>query len=63
MYVEWTMRVQADGLVLVVISHEFSPNWPIVGEFIARHVVGGFFVHNIAGKTLACIKQLAENEV
>jgi uncharacterized membrane protein len=59
MYVEWTMREEG-GVVHVRITHEFSPPWPIVGRFIARHVVGGFFVHNIAGKTLATIKGIVE---
>jgi len=61
MFVEWTMREEG-GLVYVNITHEFNPPWPIVGPFIARYIVGGFFVHNIAGKTLARIKQIVEDE-
>jgi len=65
MHVEWNLREGMDGgspSVRVTITHEFDPPWPLVGPFIAKHVVGGFFVHNIAGKTLARIKELAEGK-
>lgn len=64
MEVEWSMReemVQGAPLVLVTIRHLFVPPWPIVGGVLAKHVVGRFFVHNIAGKTLARIKWLVES--
>ena len=61
MYVEWTMQEAADGTVIVRIAHEFKP--PVfMPEFIAKHVIGEFFVHNIASKTLATIKKLVEAE-
>ena len=62
MYVEWNMREDIDG-VHVRITHEFDPPWPLIGPFLAKHIVGGFFVHNIAGKTLATIKRLTEGGV
>lgn len=63
MNVEWRMREEEDlGFVLVSISHEFNPPWPVVGPFLAKHVVGRFFVHNIAGKTLKRIKEIVEQE-
>ncbi len=60
MEVEWSMHEEG-GVVLVKIMHEFEPAWPVVGPFIARRIIGGFFVHNIAGKTLSRIKQIVEN--
>ena len=63
MNVEWRMREEEGlGFVLVSISHEFNPPWPVVGPFLAIHVVGRFFVQNIAGKTLKCIKDIVEQE-
>lgn len=45
----------------VRIVHVFNPPWPRPLEpLIARYVVGGLFVHNIANKTLRRIKELAE---
>jgi len=61
MYVEWNINEEGP-LTHVRITHEFDPPWPLVGRFIARHIVGGFFVHNIAGKTLSRIKEVAEGE-
>jgi len=60
MDVEWTMR-DNDGLVHVTINHEFKPVWPVIGP-LAEYIIGRFFVHNIAGKTLARIKQIVEEE-
>ena len=65
MEVEWTMK-EEDGshghAVHVRITHEFNPPWPLIGPFIARHVVGRFFIHNIANKTLGRIKRIVEGE-
>ena len=65
MYVEWIIRedVTANGRTTHVrITHEFEPHWgPVLGEFAAKYIVGRFFVHNIASKTLKKIKELAEN--
>jgi len=61
MYVEWTIVETAGGEVRVRISHEFKPPW-FMPEFIAKHVIGEFFVHNIASKTLETIKKLVESE-
>lgn len=60
MEVEWTIREMPGGVVHVKIWHGFNPPWPLVGPFIAKYIVGWFFVHNIAGKTLAAIKRIVE---
>ena len=45
----------------VEIFHEFSPSWgPVVGVWFADQVIGDKFVHEVATKTLACMKALAE---
>ena len=62
MAVEWTMEERPGGVVHVRIWHGFTHPWPIVGPFIGEYIVGRFFVHNIAGKTLATIKKIVEGE-
>jgi ribosome-associated toxin RatA of RatAB toxin-antitoxin module len=65
MYVEWVLReipASEGGGVHVRIWHELTfPVAPLTNWF-ARDIVGGIFVSYIAGRTLACIKQLAETE-
>jgi hypothetical protein len=61
MDVEWRIEPQSDG-VHVTISHELTYRVPIIGPLFARYIVGGLFVHHIAGKTLHCIKQIVESE-
>jgi ribosome-associated toxin RatA of RatAB toxin-antitoxin module len=65
MYVEWVLReipTAEGGGVHVRIWHELTfPVAPLTNWF-ARDIVGGIFVSYIAGRTLACIKQLAETE-
>ena len=48
MAVEWRIEPLADGQTRVSIEHEFSPGWPLVGGWVARQVIGEFFVRNIA---------------
>jgi hypothetical protein len=61
MEVEWRIEPKAD-CVAVSIHHELRYPIPILGPFFAEYVVGRVFVQNIAGKTLRCIKQIAESE-
>ena len=61
MDVAWTFA-PVNGGHLVRISHEFQPPWPVVGGFVADRVIGPRFVGNIAGKTLAVIKRVAETD-
>jgi ribosome-associated toxin RatA of RatAB toxin-antitoxin module len=64
MYVEWNLS-DAGGVengVRVTISHELTyPFGPLTGWF-ARRVVGALFVHHIAGRTLARVKEIVEGE-
>lgn len=61
MDVEWRLEQRGDH-VHVTIHHEFDPPWPLIGPWAARVVVGQFFVHAIATKTLRCIRDRAERE-
>jgi ribosome-associated toxin RatA of RatAB toxin-antitoxin module len=61
MQVAWTFE-EHDGLVTVRIIHEFRKGWPVqaLDRFVTEKIVGSFFVHAIAGKTLSMVKLLAE---
>lgn len=62
MDVEWIIDQGTSGTDVRIV-HVFNPPWPRpLGPLIARYVVGGLFVHNIANKTLRRIKELAEAE-
>jgi ribosome-associated toxin RatA of RatAB toxin-antitoxin module len=61
MEVEWRFTPDADG-TRVSIHHDLRLGWPLVGGLVADHIIGPLFVANIAGKTLHCIKALAEAE-
>lgn len=59
MEVEWRLRRERGG-THVVIEHDLRLGWPPLVRNIGEFVIGRFFIHNIAGKTLRRIKQLAE---
>ncbi|CCF84163.1 type II toxin-antitoxin system RatA family toxin [Nitrolancea hollandica] len=60
MEVTWQFTTLADGRIRVEIIHDFRKGWPLVDRLVSDRVVGDFFVANIADKTLARIKVLAE---
>lgn len=60
MLVDWTLNERPDGSVLVRISHEFDPGWPLIGGKPTELIVGQFFVGTVAGRTLRCVKATAE---
>lgn len=46
----------------VVILHEWDgPNWPLIGGFAARRIIGPHFVKVVAARTLAGIRREAED--
>jgi hypothetical protein len=50
-----------DGGVDVEIVHTWTgPAWPLIGRLAANLVIGPVFIHGIASRTLAGIKQAAE---
>ena len=60
MRVVWTFSDTKDG-VLVTISHELRFRIPVLAP-IVDPIIGGFFIHNIANKTLRCMKAYLEAE-
>lgn len=60
MDVGWHIASQGDH-THVTITHDFELGWPLIGGFISKYIIGKWFVHNIADKTLACIKRHIES--
>jgi hypothetical protein len=60
MRVAWRFDDDDDGAVDVSIEHQLDLDWPLVGGFIARHVIGPQFIDAIASRTLRRVKELAE---
>jgi len=58
MRVVWTFSETSSG-VLVTISHNLRFRVPILGP-IVNPIIGDFFIHNIANKTLRCMKAYLE---
>jgi len=58
MRVVWTFSETGNG-VLVTISHELRFRIPALGA-IVDPIIGDFFIHNIANKTLRCMKAYVE---
>jgi ribosome-associated toxin RatA of RatAB toxin-antitoxin module len=62
MQVAWRFREAEDG-VEVSIEHELHLRWPLIGEPVARWVIGPQFVEAIAQRTLRRVKALAEEGI
>ena len=60
MEVAWRFEPAADGSQEVSIHHQLELRWPLIGPWVARHVIGPRFVDAIAGRTLRRVKALAE---
>jgi ribosome-associated toxin RatA of RatAB toxin-antitoxin module len=58
MRVVWTFQEVPDG-VLVEIKHDLAFRVKILAS-IADKIIGDFFIHNIANKTLRCMKSYVE---
>lgn len=59
MDVEWRFAPTPRG-THVTIEHRLQFAFPFASDWLGEHVVGNFFVHHVANKTLARIKVLAE---
>lgn len=59
MDVEWIFEPTATG-TRVTIEHRLRFRFPVAAAWLGEHLVCGYFVHGVAGKTLARIKALAE---
>ncbi len=62
MDVEWIFTPAAGG-TRVEIVHRLAFRFPIFAEWIGKNIVGAFFIHHVANKTLARMKVLAEAAV
>lgn len=60
MDVAWTFTESSDG-VEVKISHDLKPRIPLVGRFVAEKIIGDFFIHSIASRTLYHMKLYLES--
>lgn len=62
MQVAWRLEPRADaiGVTDVSIEHRLDLRWPLIGGWVARHVIGPQFVEAIAGRTLRRIRDIAE---
>ncbi|HEY2124488.1 MAG TPA: SRPBCC family protein [Chthoniobacterales bacterium] len=58
MDVVWTFRETAGG-VLVEIRHDMTFRIPRLA-FLAEPIIGRFFIHHVANKTLLCMKAYVE---
>jgi ribosome-associated toxin RatA of RatAB toxin-antitoxin module len=58
MRVVWTFQETPDG-VLVEISHDMNFRIPVLAPMVDP-IIGDFFIHNVASKTLRCMKDYVE---
>ena len=58
MHVVWTFSDASDG-VRVTISHDMQFRIPALSP-VVDPIIGGFFIHNVANKTLRCMKAYVE---
>jgi ribosome-associated toxin RatA of RatAB toxin-antitoxin module len=60
MDVTWSFKPMQER-VAVVITHDFSLSWPLLGDFVSRYIVGALFVKPIASRTLQHLKRTVES--
>ena len=60
MDVEWIFTPLGDDTTRVQIVHRLAFQFPIAAGFFGKYVVSDIFIHGVANKTLARMKQLAE---
>ncbi len=60
MIVVWHFTEVSNG-VQVEITHDLDLRWPLIGGFVSRYIVGLFFIHHIASRTLAGLKRKVES--
>ena len=60
MIVVWNFTPTPEG-IRVEITHDLDLRWPLIGGFVGKYIVGLFFIHHIATKTLAGLKRKVES--
>ena len=61
MEVEWRFE-ERDGHTTVSIIHDVAFRFPLASKLIEKYIVTRFFIEGIAGRTLDCVKRLAEDQ-
>ena len=59
MIVVWNFTQDPDG-IRVEITHDLDLRWPLIGGLVGKYMVGHFFIHHIATRTLAGLKRKVE---
>ncbi len=59
MEVEWLFVPTAGGTEVTIV-HRLRFAFPLASEWLGKHVVSDYFVHGVAARTLARMKQLCE---
>ncbi len=62
MHVVWRMAAGGDSCNVTIVHDWAGPAWPLVGALAADRVIGPVFIHGIAARTLAGIKQAVERD-
>jgi aromatase len=62
MEVAWTFEPMASGTRVTIVHDLDFRQLPFARDWIARRIIGDFFVQSIAGRTLARMKELAEQK-
>jgi hypothetical protein len=60
MDVEWRLSETADGIDVSIVHEWTGPAWPVIRRPAAEWVIGPVFVHGIASRTLAGLRQAVE---
>jgi hypothetical protein len=60
MIVVWHFTQTPEG-IRIEITHDLDLRWPLIGGFVGRVIVGQFFIHHIATRTLAGLKSKVES--
>ena len=60
MIVVWHFTETPEG-TRVEITHDLELHWPLIGGFVGKYIVGFFFIHHIATRTLAGLKRQVES--
>jgi len=60
MDVVWRLASDGNGVNVTIVHEWAGPGWPLIGRLAAGWVIGPVFVHGIASRTLAGLKEHLE---
>jgi ribosome-associated toxin RatA of RatAB toxin-antitoxin module len=60
MAVEWRLQPTYEGTDVTIVHEWNGPDWPLIRRPAAEWVIGPVFVHGIASRTLAGLRQAVE---